>query len=222
MVTILTSDTLSFGCKQYFCTEFATMEKSIRNMSIRNQKLLYHLTSLDNLASILADGLLSRDDIAQFDDVAEPEIIGFRTTNNLTKYVPFHFFSKNPFDGKVQRAYSDKEFVYICVQRTFAEKNNFKIIPKHPSSMNPLVLYDYSEGMNVIDWETMDRRDYSNQSCKNICMAECLSPSRINPRDFYCIYVRTKEAEDYVRYQIQNILGSIPFYVNVNENMFVR
>jgi len=68
---------------------------------IRNQKLLYHLTSTNNLQSILNQGFLSRDRLIAFDDVAEPDIIEFRGQNNLNKYVPFHFFANNPFDGRV-------------------------------------------------------------------------------------------------------------------------
>ncbi|MCL1475166.1 DUF4433 domain-containing protein [Argonema antarcticum A004/B2] len=196
-------------------------------MSIKNQKLLYHLTSIDNLGSILDNGLLARNDLdnldddVSFHDVADAEIISFRRANNLTIYIPFHFFAKNPFDGKVQKSYPNEEFMYISIQRTFAQKNNFKIIPKHPLSMSPLILYDYSDGMEKIDWETMDRRDYSDQNCKNICMAECLSQNKIEPQDFHAIWVRSEEAKAYVEDHRQNVFDQLRFYVNAEKNMFI-
>jgi hypothetical protein len=191
-------------------------------MSINNQKLLYHLTSLDNLESILSYGLLSRTDINDFDDVADLEIIDFRERNNLTQYIPFHFFARNPFDGRVQKNYPDKEFIYICVSRDFAKRNNFKILPRHPNSMRNLTLYDYSEGYEIIEWDIMNRRDYSERDCRHICMAECLSPSRISPQDFSNVFVRTDDIEEFVREQCMEILDSYPFYINVNPHMFVE
>lgn len=191
-------------------------------MSIKNQKLLYHLTSLDNLESILLYGLLARTYIDDFDDVADVEIIDFREKTNLTQYIPFHFFAKNPFDGRVQKNYPGKEFIYICVSRDFAKRNNFKIIPRHPNSMTNLTLYDYSEGYEIIEWDIMDRRDYSDRNCRQICMAECLSLSRINPQDFSHVFVRTNDIEEFIREQCMQILDSCPFYINVNPYMFLE
>lgn len=150
-------------------------------MSIRHQKLLYHLTALDNLESILKMGLCARNNVNTFRDVADPEIIEFRGDNELNDYVPFHFFAKNPFDGRVQKDYPDIEFIYICVSRTFAQQNNFSIIPEHPKSMKHFKMYDYNTGMDIIDWGEMDKRDYFDEYCKHICMAECVSPQTILP-----------------------------------------
>jgi hypothetical protein len=190
-------------------------------MSIKSKKLLYHLTSLDNLESILLNGLLSRNDIDGFDDVADLEIIDFREKNNLTQYIPFHFFARNPFDGRVQKNYPSKEFIYICIPRDFASKNNFKIIPRHPNSMKNLILYDYLDGYELIEWDKMDERDYSDRDCRHICMAECLSPNRIYPQDFSNIFVRTDDIKEFVRESSMNILNNCPFYINVNPHMFV-
>lgn len=193
-----------------------------KNLSIKEQKLLYHLTSLNNLESILINGLVARKYIHSFDDIADPEIIDFREKNGLNDYVPFHFFAGNPFDGKVQKASPDKEFIYICVHRKLAKLNNFKIIPRHPASMGLLTLYDYLNGIEVIDWDTMDNRNYSNQDCKHICMAECLSPIKVTSDSFNSIYVKNEEIKDYILNKYVQILKQIsPFHINVNKNMFV-
>jgi hypothetical protein len=191
-------------------------------MSIRDQKLLYHLTSLNNLESILENGLISREEIDIFDDVANSEIITFRKLNGLNDYIPFHFFTRNPFDGRVQIDYPFKEFIYITVHRNYAEENNFKIIPIHPKAMRPLILYDYEEGFNLIDWDIMDTKNYHDEDCKHICMAECLSPRAIQPDEFQSIFVKTPETKEIVEEACMDIFGRVPFWVNVNRSMFVE
>lgn len=189
--------------------------------SIKDQKLLYHLTSINNLESILNNGLVARNQLPNFDDVAEPELIYLRTRNDLNKYVPFHFFAPTPFAGRVQLNHPDKEFIYICISRSFAEKNNFKIIPKHPGSMSSLNLYDYKDGIEIIDWQTMDRRDYKDKNCSHICMAECLSPITIQLKDFQSIKVRNEEVRDYVGGCWYEIFGSNPCYIDIEPHRFV-
>jgi len=194
-------------------------------MSYKDKKLLYHLTSLNNLECILKYGLLARNVIEDFDDVAESDIITFRQANNLTQYVPFHFFAKNPFDGRVQINFPNKEFIYICISREFAKNNNFKIIPKHPNAMRPLKLYDYVEGYEMIEWDTMDKRDYSDDNCKHICMAECLSPNTINPNNFSHIFVKDEDVKNYIEGMCEPSEPYEPsynFYINTNPDMFVN
>lgn len=58
---------------------------------ISKQKLLYHLTNIRNLPSILNVGILSRNQLSEFVDVADQEILDSRKKFNLESYVPFHF-----------------------------------------------------------------------------------------------------------------------------------
>lgn len=190
-------------------------------VSIRDQKLLYHLTSLSNLKSILENGLLSRDRVKEFNDVAEPGIIEFRNESGLNSYVPFHFFCKNPFDGRVQKDYPETDFVYITIKRELARSNNFLIIPKHPKAMEHLNLYSYDEGFNLIDWDLMDERDYMNDECRHICMAECLSPRTVMLDSFFAFYVKNDSIGESVKEHCRDIIGRIPCSVTTNKNMFL-
>ncbi|GMT48871.1 MAG: hypothetical protein IEMM0008_0410 [bacterium] len=193
--------------------------------SIKDKKLLYHLTSLENIDLILKDGLCSRNSSKQFVDVGEPDIIKFREEKGLNDYIPFHFFCGNPFDGAVlkSKTHSDKDFIYICIYRDNAKKENFKIIPMHPNSMKPLQLYDYSEGFDLIEWDKMELRDYSDQKCKHICMAECLSQKTIPSNQFFCIYVQNKKVQSDVSSKYREIHEQNPsFHINVNSDMLKR
>lgn len=186
-------------------------------MSIRNGKLLYHLTSIDNIQGIIRDGLMPRAELGDFDDVADQEIIGHRQLHQLDSKVPFHFFAKNPFDGIVQATNAEKAFVLIAVKRTLAQRLNWKIIPRHPLA-EPFEIYEFDAGMEVIDWNTMDRRDYSDQNCKNICMAECLSPVTVEPQYFASIYTKTPEQRQLVSSLAAQYRLNI--HVNLNRQMF--
>ncbi|WP_046181190.1 DarT ssDNA thymidine ADP-ribosyltransferase family protein [Domibacillus tundrae] len=189
---------------------------------IRNKHMLYHLTSLENITGILLKGLCPRNILRSFEDVADPEIIDFRGRNGLNDYVPFHFFSKNPFDGRVQKDYPDTNFIYVCVYRTFAQRNNFRIIPTHPIAMGDnLFLYDYNEGMEQIDWDTMEETNYQDTYCRQVCMAESLSDCIIYPNDFCAIYVKDEATSEFVKRLTLGKLGRIPFNIRVNTSMFV-
>lgn len=189
--------------------------------SIKDKYLLYHLTSLENIESILTRGLLPRNDVPGFDDVADPEIIDFRAQHGLNQYVPFHFFTKNPFDGRVQKDHPAKKFIYISVTRKFAQQNDFLIIPMHPIAMNPLLLYDYNEGINIIDWTTMELTEYADTYCRHVCMAESLCEFPILSSNFSHIFVKDDETKGDIERLARRILGSYSFNVNTNARMFV-
>ena len=172
-------------------------------MNIRGKKLLYHLTHIDNLDSIIENGLLSRNQVIQRgginQDIANPDILESRQLNHLDDYVLFHFHPNTAFDNAVRYKYGAENFVYITVYRTYAEENGFQIVPRHPLN-GEFELCNYNEGMNRIDWETMERRmneiDSTNQGySKEVKMAECISSTPILPQDFAYIYCNENTVE---------------------------
>ena len=187
---------------------------------IKNQQLLYHLTSIKNMENILEHGLKPRNIVSNFTDVADSEILKSRKLYSLETYVPFHFFAKNPFDGRVQIDRYDEKFALITVRREFAKSQNWKIIPCHPLANVEIKILSYDEGVNEINWELMESRDYGNTDCKSTCMAECLSPNIVQAKDFFSIYVCCSESEEIVKGYIRN--NNLSIYVNNNQNMFVK
>jgi hypothetical protein len=185
---------------------------------IRAKKLVYHLTSLNNMSSILENGLLPRSHLDDFVDVADSEIIESRKGLFLERLVPFHFFAKNPFDGRVQRDHPTKRFALIAVQRQVARAKGWKIIPKHPLAGGAIELLDYDEGMGAIDWAVLNKRDYSDQYCKCVCMAECLAPGPVPADEFHAIYVKDDKAQA----QVKELIGGRyrALHVNVMPAMF--
>ena len=186
---------------------------------IKAQKLIYHLTSLENMRNILELGLLPRSHLENFEDVADQEIIEGRREHSLEEYVPFHWFARNPFDGRVQADHPDDEFVLIAVHRNVAQRENWKVIPRHPLANTAPQLLDYQPGVEAIDWETMNIRNYHDPECKSICMAECLSPDPVTVDKFFKIYVPSDAVANQV-VEIVDDLG-LELDVAVNPGMFV-
>lgn len=186
---------------------------------IKNGKLLYHITSVENAQSIIDSGLLPRRTINGFDDIADHSILNGRSVHHLDDMVPFHFFAKNPFDGRVIRSNPEKEFMLITVRRQYARDNGWSVIPRHPLSGTPQIM-EYDQGMDAIDWALMNERDYSNIECKLTCMAECLSPNPVPPEDFCSIIVRDENVRRYVLELLATSDLSDAMHVNVTPSMF--
>lgn len=200
-------------------------------MNPRDGKLIYHLTSIRNIESIFDNGLRPRALLNEKSiiDVADPEIIKYRIEYGITNYIPFHFFANTPFAGAVVKKYSSETFVYIAIKRSYAANNGFKIIPKHPMSYDMKYapnIYDYAEGIKRIDWDAMNRRDYRDEYCKNVCMAECvfdgvIDIQNLNLYRYVKLYVHNEADEQYIRELCQSKYGICPD-VSVNMYMFAN
>lgn len=194
---------------------------------VKQGKLLYHLTKLKNLPSIIEHGLLSRADLEkqslQFADVANHDILEGRKTMNLENYVPFHFHPYSAFDIAVQNKYLSDAMIYICIKREYAKEHNFKILPCHPLSAkdNDIILYDYEEGFKIINWDIMAEVGSKAENAKNIKMAECLSDSVIPFSDFHCITVSDEKYKNGI-IKVLNKIGQTfnPPYIDVQERWF--
>ena len=187
------------------------------NESIRDKKLLYHLTLIDNLPSIIRNGLLSRNMLKrqqiEFPDVADSDIIRKRGAT-LGDYIPFHFHQRSYFDYAINAKCGWKNLIYLCVQREYARKNNFKIIPAHPltaHSLRNLTMMDYDKGFDAIDWAKMDC-EYSEMmeygesdihEIQQVRMAECLTDKVISFRELTCIFYLTDDRKKEIEHILQ-------------------
>lgn len=182
---------------------------------IENRKLLYHLTKLSNLNSILENGLASRKLLLEnniiFADVANPGIMDKRTELGLDKYIPFHFHPYSSFDVSVKNTYPDEEFIYVCIRRSLANSNDFLILPKHPLTLSEVKLYKYNEGISQIDWNAMEKSSMESDYTRNVRMAECLTEKVVPLNWFHSIAVKNEEIKSFVQKKISAEKGDKPF-----------
>ena len=191
----------------------------------RNKKLLYHLTELDNMASIIDNGLLSRAMVKEkglrYNDVADPEIIDRREKLGLDGYIPFHFHPYSAFDVAVKKSRPDDKFVYITIKRELAALAGFKVLVKHPLSQEECELFDYEEGISKIDWDTLEKVGVDDTYSKNVKMAECLSDRPIPAALIQCVYVPDEWTKEYVEQLFWDKgITEQPPYVSVMETFF--
>jgi hypothetical protein len=189
--------------------------------------LLYHLTELDNLDSIIKYGMLPRKTVLEqsikFKNVANKEIITKRTQLNLDKYTPFHFHPYSAFDVAVKHTYYGNDMIYMCITRELAKINNFKILPKHPLSMDECMLYSYDEGFSKIDWDTLMEINRTDEYAKQVKMAECLTEKRIAIELFQGIYVQSDDVKEKVSAILnENNKNFPPPYINVQKYWFLE
>lgn len=191
---------------------------------VRDRKLLYHLTKLENIQSIIENGLLSRKKVldkgCSFSDVADAEILDGRDEYDLDSYVPFHFHPYSAFDAAVKSKYDTHEFIYICVKRDFARKKGFLVLPQHPLSKQGFELLSYDEGFSKIDWETMSTKGLDSSYARQVKMAECLSTKKVKVDDFFCIAVENENTKKDVETMLKNYgINKKPPFVDV-QNWF--
>lgn len=188
-------------------------------------KLLYHITHIDNISSILKNGLLYREELNRrgmynFRDIADHEIIAKRENykSRLSKYVPFHFFAKNPFDCAVCNKYDSKNLVIITIRRELHKTKKMFVIPSHPLDTHTPEIYNYDDGFEKINWNILDmqgNRDYNNPEIKKACMAECLIENIVKPTEFFKLYVKDEASIKDIKI-LDKDLG-----IEVNPNMFL-
>ena len=170
--------------------------------SPKDGKLLYHLTHVDNIASVLENGLQPRANLnaGDFKDTADPNIIEERKSykDGLSHYIPFHFFVKNPYDGAVCKTEGSENMAIIAIQRPEDCFNGYYIVPNHPLSGNP-DFFPYQEGFKKVRWDLIDERDYSDPEVKQACLAECDVDHPIDPQNFAFIYVKNETVGNKVR-----------------------
>lgn len=171
-------------------------------------KLLYHITHIDNLPSILEKGLLSREMLKRqeisFVDLSHRKELdqGEEYQRRIVKYVPFYFFATNPFHSLACRDPKTRELdsenrVIIAVYRSTLEKSA-EIIPIQPTSENAPEIYSYSNGFSRINWEILDNpeHDIRDSEVKRSCLAECIVEGSVNPNLFIWIYVKSEDAKE--------------------------
>lgn len=193
--------------------------------NVKSGKLLYHLTELKNLESIIRFGLIPRkvllENTVTFEDIANPEIIVKRERLGLDEYIPFHFHPYTAFDLAVKKQHANDEMMYICIRRELARRNNFKVLPKHPLSLEDCQLYDYEEGFKRIDWDTMAKVGLTDPDSKQTKMAECLSAKVIPVDCFQCFYVPSEQSKEFAENTLRAYGIKFPSpFVNVMPQWF--
>lgn len=181
-------------------------------------KLLYHITHMNNIDSILKnDGLLAYalmhqqqltyQDVANVDvqDKRQQKNVPISPGGNLHDYVPFYFAPRSPMLYAILNGGTEqKEIVYFMTNTQTIQENPFDFIFTDSHAIMRLTNY-YSNlnDLDKIDWDVMnskywhDHPDYPNRKMKR--QAEFLIYQKVTLSACIGFAVYNKEAEQKLR-----------------------
>lgn len=197
-------------------------------------KCVYHYTNINNIPSICKYGLLSRYQLEKYhiklSDLADQEILEKRKDLGLDQFVLFHFFPRTPFAKAICRKRGYDNLAIIMVGRDICNRYpDCKICPSHPLSRSNPPLLNCSEGYSEINWDVIDdynkknghQYDYSDNSIKNLTMAEFLVSGMVDPKYIAFICVYSEEVRDKIVYKYK-LNQSFANKIQVRPGMFPK
>ncbi|MGL5376998.1 MAG: DarT ssDNA thymidine ADP-ribosyltransferase family protein [Cetobacterium sp.] len=178
---------------------------------------MHHITHIENLESILENGIHSRNEVKKFVNTADNGIIkGRESVNgcNLNNYVPLHF---NYFEERHGIGYN-----YVVIQK-YNKENMIYLIPEienhkermiyslyHPTSSfgkiieNSEEFFDKIEKVYISLLGIEERLDYSNNEVKQFLKSEALVYSNIKVEEIKSIYVYNQNVKTKVEGILKN------------------
>ena len=199
-------------------------------------KLLYQMTSLYNIPSIIEHGIISRKMLEStripFNDICSYNVSENRKHSQLglSAYVSFHFFPRTLFEKSAcnRIGYDNLAIISIYRPKNSEKVNQYKIIPTHPLSGGNHQLFTYKNGIQKVRWNILDdydaydhKYDYTNNMTRCATMAECLVPQKVEPDEIAWIFVYNEKGK---RYLLSKLGLNHPFSnkITINKNMFPK
>lgn len=172
---------------------------------------LYHLTSVDNLASIIEHGLLSHN--RAYREGREPTDISLQSVNDRRgkwhDYAPLYFNPKNPMLYRRQYEYN---IAIIFFDRNLIFQNGVVFTDGNAAHGATKDFNDIRE-ISKLDWQCIhaDRYNTFPDGRRKRC-AEVLIPDMIPPQHIEQIAVRTRrdlfELDENIKRQVEVVVRS--------------
>jgi len=186
-------------------------------------KQLFYITHINNLPSILQQGILSHNIIEQqkinFTKIYDEEIVSKRKdrriTNNksLWEYANLYFQSRNPMLYRVVHEQSAEKIAVLAVDWHVVKLPGVFITNGNAANFETDIItsgQDYwkifTQLKNILNSEFWNAEDGS----KRKVMAECLIPDKISPNYIKEIYVVNDKVAGEIKQKIPNDISVIP------------
>ena len=154
-------------------------------------RYFYYITHIDNLKSILKNGILSRSQIKDENNIwvklklakgiksihAE-DIIQIRRDKkfkdrSLWEYANLYFQVRNPMLYRVIREFGAKNTIVLQINSDIIKKSDIGITDGNAASSETQFFKNVNEGLNALDSKQF-KKEYWNESDKRKLMAELL------------------------------------------------
>ena len=176
----------------------------------------YYITHIDNLKSILENGILSRNQIKDENNIwvklklakgiksiYAKDIVQIRKNKkfkdrSLWEYANLYFQVRNPMLYRVIREFGAKNIIILQINSDVIKGNDIGITDGNAASSETQFFEDINKGLNVLDSEQFKKK-YWNESDKRKLMAELLVYDRISSDKIIGIYVANEKVAQKVR-----------------------
>lgn len=193
---------------------------------------LYYITHIDNLPSILRDGILSHKEVEErqipYTPIYDKEIVENRRNRpvpdgsgrNLWDFANVYFQPRNPMLYRVICEKSANDIVVIALKSDILNRDDIFISSGNAASFATEIL-PVKEGKKALyklakildkEWWTEESGD------KRKIMAECLIPDMISPEYIHTIYVASHDIAN----KIDKLLPSVTIPVVPQPNIFFK
>ena len=202
-------------------------------MAKRSVKGFYYITHIDNVPSILRQGILSHKRIEEqgtpFTRIYNADIVANRAmrqtpdNKSLWEYANVYFQPRNPMLYKVINETEKKDIVILGISPQIVEtRGAFISLGNAASPLSPVL--NIEDGLNFVNdeyWGIINSDWWKTEDgTKRKIMSECLVPDLIPPTQIHSIYVTSQTVADKIKPALRNY--SLQVSVVVEPHMFFQ
>lgn len=189
---------------------------------------LFYITHVDNVPSILTNGILSHGQIkaqnVPFTPIYDDKIVSRRkekTTpdgKSLWEYANVYFQARNPMMYRVVHEKSKRDLAVVGVKPSVLQLPSVFITDGNAAN-HQTQFFRSGDGLKMIEaqWKVVHSEWWNDRDgSKRKIMAECLVPERIPSEYIHTIYVTDRETQK----QVAGLLGPTSIPVVPEPNVF--
>jgi hypothetical protein len=168
--------------------------------------VVFHITHIDNLETILKNGLLSHNNPYKKTDISNQDVNSRRNKiepiykNNLHNYVPFYFNCRNSMLYKTQKEFGEN-IIILIFERDIMLKNNVLFTNKGAATNDVKFTNDIKDLLDndFINWANVKARSWDlDKNLKQTMMAEMLLLGEIDANEIDVILCQNDSIKDIV------------------------
>lgn len=193
-------------------------------------KSLYYITHINNLPSILQQGILSHEKVEELQVTYQPiydsRIVSNRKDkctpekNSLWAYANLYFQPRNPMMYRVIHEQDKRNIAILGVKPEILQIDG-SLITDGNAANNPTQFFAVRKGLEVLEkqWKIIQNDWWKDQDgSKRKIMSECLIPKRISPEFIHSIFVADYAAKE----RVESIIASTKVHVVPEPHMFFQ
>jgi len=194
--------------------------KAAKRREIQN---LYHISPIENLQSILREGILSHAEVQRrgipFTPICNAVIVETRQQRmapdgkSLWHFANLYFQPRNAMLYRVVKERKEKGVIVLALKPQVLEIASFISVGNADSPLSVILPKD--EGLRTLQekeiWERLQREWWAQEDgSKRLMMSECLIPERVPPEYIQTIYVADRGDAEKVREILGPMAERIP------------